>query len=121
VGRGIAEWDIELLGDCDAVVAEISRRLGWELPPPGESAKAPVAEEQPFEFVAPNRYLFRNAKVQPDPTSSDSEDEAGGGGEGDTSRPAVPTSPRCTGPRSPLYTAEPPEEQPMAAKPGAAW
>ena len=75
VGRRIAEWDIELLGDCDAIVAELSRRLGWELPAAGTSEKAPVVEEQPSEFVAPNRYLFRNAKVQPDPTSSD--DEAG--------------------------------------------
>jgi len=77
VGKRIAEWDIELLGDCDAIVAELCRRLGWEIPAPGSAVAAAVTEEQPFEFIEPNRYLFKDAKLEPFVGPNDYDDSGG--------------------------------------------
>ena len=82
VGRSIAEWDVELLGDCDSICTELSRRLGWKIPKPGMSEKLSVTEPEPFEFVEPNRYLFRNAKVEYANMSSDDEGPEGDESEG---------------------------------------
>jgi len=55
-------FDIELLGDSDAIVTELCRRLKWQLSDGlactdyGESGKE-------FEYEAPNRYLFVNART----------------------------------------------------------
>lgn len=52
-------------GECDVIVAELARRLGWQgsLNAPGAPAADGRMEttEAAFEFVAPNRYLFKGA------------------------------------------------------------
>lgn len=77
-------------GECDVIVAELSRRLGWgSLGAPGAPAAeagAAAADEESaaFDFVAPNRYLFRGAipPREPAPAGEEPDDELGGGEEG---------------------------------------
>ena len=42
------DFDIEMLGDCDVVVAELCKRVGWELKhdmiPPGQEVVVQLAE-----------------------------------------------------------------------------
>lgn len=109
VGGPNAQFDVELLGDCDAVVLEICRRLGWQLPVeeaanggvvPGAVREADGSE--PFEFAAPNRYFFVNARRpgeegegegamssdddDEEEDESEGEEEEGGEGAGDDAR-----------------------------------
>ena len=59
-------YDLELIGDCDAIVGYLSEQLGWDLSAAAGHARAgpPAAANgvvgQPT-FVAPNRYVFGGA------------------------------------------------------------
>mmetsp|Transcript_13149 Transcript_13149/g.39702 ORF Transcript_13149/g.39702 Transcript_13149/m.39702 type:complete len:666 (+) Transcript_13149:113-2110(+) len=83
------QFDLELLGDCDAVTAELARRLGFELAPDAtgveagcgndisaQAAPAAAAGPPAFEYVPPNRYLFPGAVP---PTVRGPSDDADGG------------------------------------------
>jgi len=51
-------------GDCDVIVAELARRLGWgSLDPPSDGTAGAVEIETPcvFRFEPPSRYLFAGA------------------------------------------------------------
>jgi hypothetical protein len=67
------EFDIQLLGDCDVIVPELCRRLGWRLEHEklvgGHSDH--LKEGEPFHFISPNVYLFKGAVL-------DEEDEYDG-------------------------------------------
>jgi hypothetical protein len=69
------EFDVQLLGDCDVIVPELCRRLGWELKheklPNGTSHGEPG--DEPFEFVPPNFYLFRGAVLEEEIEEPDTE------------------------------------------------
>ncbi|CAG8456791.1 1624_t:CDS:2 [Paraglomus occultum] len=64
---GHMEFDVQLLGDCDTIVAELCRLCGWELKheklPNGSSNNCTDAK---FEFLKPCWYLFEGAQVLPD-------------------------------------------------------
>lgn len=50
------EFDINLLGNCDAIVAELCRRAGWELqhnmlPAPGSKPPPSVVEHTQFDWA----------------------------------------------------------------------
>ncbi|KAK4534792.1 hypothetical protein CDCA_CDCA03G0817 [Cyanidium caldarium] len=53
VARARVEFDVELLGDCDVVVAELARRLQWEM--------ASMTPASAYTFHPPHRYLFPGA------------------------------------------------------------
>lgn len=76
-----AEFDIELLGNCDAIVAFLSAKLNWDLP--GRRVTAAEHEgkcssrslgqtgEPPF-LLSPRTYCFEGAQIrQPDDRSSE--------------------------------------------------
>ena len=48
-------FDVELLGDCDIVVAELCRRAGWplehEMIPSGQEVHVATDEELPFRHM----------------------------------------------------------------------
>lgn len=98
------DFDVELLGNCDAVVAELRRILGWSNPPEAriadnangvedhrdanlEEGKDKSAEEsKPFTFCPPRRFLFAGASdnlvqqsSQPGSEGGSREDAIGGG------------------------------------------
>lgn len=54
------EFDVDLLGNCDTVVAELCRRAGWELKhemiPKNEQVEVVLAEG------SASRYFFRAVK-----------------------------------------------------------
>ncbi|KAG0234870.1 NAD-dependent histone deacetylase sir2 [Actinomortierella wolfii] len=55
-------FDVQLLGNCDTIVAELCRRAGWELVHeklPGGRASAGAKAE--YTVVEPNTYLFEGA------------------------------------------------------------
>ena len=60
------KFDVELLGDCDAIVMELTRRLGWALPVEEAVHGGKVGGwedgKAACEFEGPNRYYFVNAK-----------------------------------------------------------
>ncbi len=91
VNRELVDYrfDVELLGNCDAVIPRIRRELGWDRAPgarvtvqaPG-SDEAPAAtpvegstaeREDPYDctFVPPRRFLFAGATVSPGEADQD--------------------------------------------------
>lgn len=88
VNRELVDYrfDLELLGDCDAVIERLRRELGWDRPPGDKKPEAETAatEDGPrpadgaeeacdeseradkCEFVPPRRFLFKGAKVSAD-------------------------------------------------------
>ncbi|KAF9426908.1 NAD-dependent histone deacetylase sir2 [Entomortierella beljakovae] len=73
------EFDVQLLGNCDAIVAELCRMAGWELKHeklPGGTSNVPDMEKYTNEdgsgeggraawsFVEPNLYLFEGADLE---------------------------------------------------------
>ncbi|ORX99716.1 SIR2-domain-containing protein [Basidiobolus meristosporus CBS 931.73] len=71
-------FDIQLLGNCDSIVAELSRMLGWELKHELIPTAAVERTEQPYTFQEPYYYLFEGAVFDDKHLlefSSDSEDE----------------------------------------------
>ena len=68
---------MQLLGDCDVIVPELCRRLGWELVheqlPNGTSAGQPG--DEPCEFVEPNFHLFYGAILEDDGSDKESDNE----------------------------------------------
>ncbi|KAF9168387.1 NAD-dependent histone deacetylase sir2 [Mortierella sp. AD011] len=73
------EFDVQLLGNCDAIVAELCRMVGWELKHaklPGGTSNVPEMETYTNEdgsgaggraawtFVEPNTYLFEGADLE---------------------------------------------------------
>jgi hypothetical protein len=104
-----SKFDVELLGNCDAICTELWKRLDWpaltvkvagtekekasgESKGGGEGAGAEGvrAGEEGHTFVEPNRYLFQGF-IQPRSQDADSEEKGDGqeegkeqkGGEGD--------------------------------------
>ncbi|EWM22107.1 histone deacetylase, partial [Nannochloropsis gaditana] len=72
-------FDVELLGDCDAVVRELWARLGWEgLEEEGEEGGGGGGEG--WEFAGQNRYYFVNAKRPVEETSGEERGEEEGEG-----------------------------------------
>ncbi|KAF9291462.1 NAD-dependent histone deacetylase sir2 [Mortierella alpina] len=74
-----SEFDVQLLGDCDVIVAELCRMVGWELKheklPGGTSGVPDLASNTndngcgkggraPWTLVEPNTYLFEGAILQ---------------------------------------------------------
>ena len=51
--------DVELLGDCDAVVGELMRRLEWVATTDDDDDGS--SSDTSYAFNPPNRYLFRGA------------------------------------------------------------
>jgi hypothetical protein len=50
------EFDINLLGNCDSIVAELCRRAGWELqhnmlPAPGSTPAPSVVEHAQYDWA----------------------------------------------------------------------
>ncbi|KAI0564281.1 Sirtuin [Gracilaria domingensis] len=66
-----ARFDVELLGDCDHVVACLRKELGW--PHSSDSASAPEADQVTYRFEPPNRFVF---EMQPPAQQSDAQDSA---------------------------------------------
>ncbi|KAF9966038.1 NAD-dependent histone deacetylase sir2 [Mortierella alpina] len=74
-----SEFDVQLLGNCDVIVAELCRMVGWELKHeklPGGTSKVPdlasysnedgrgKGGRAPWTLVEPNTYLFEGAILQ---------------------------------------------------------
>lgn len=57
-------FDIDLIGDCDVVVAELCRRAGWELKHEmiPNNAKVSVVKEEGYE----SRYTFERVDTSSD-------------------------------------------------------
>lgn len=57
-------FDIELLGDCDVILAELFRRLGWTLEDPAlaDRFQELLLQETSIQFVEPHYHLFPGAK-----------------------------------------------------------
>ena len=49
------DFDVDLLGDCDVIVAELCRRAGWnlvhEMVPPDRSVRVELQEGFPSRYV----------------------------------------------------------------------
>ncbi|KAG0370684.1 NAD-dependent histone deacetylase sir2 [Gamsiella multidivaricata] len=73
------EFDVQLLGNCDAIVAELCRMAGWELRHeklPGGTSAVPDMEKNTnsdgsgvggraaWSFIEPNTYLFEGADLE---------------------------------------------------------
>ncbi|KAF9353700.1 NAD-dependent histone deacetylase sir2 [Mortierella sp. AD094] len=73
------EFDVQLLGNCDAIVAELCRMVGWELKHeklPGGTSNVPEMEKYTnkdgsgagggaaWTFMEPNTYLFEGADLE---------------------------------------------------------
>ncbi|GES89446.1 SIR2-domain-containing protein [Rhizophagus clarus] len=59
------QFDVQLLGDCDIIIPELCRMLGWELVHeklPGGSSSCKKSE--PYRFLDPHVYLFEGAVVK---------------------------------------------------------
>jgi len=59
------QFDVQLLGDCDIIIPELCRMLGWELVHeklPGGSSSCKKSE--PYRFLDPHIYLFEGAVVK---------------------------------------------------------
>jgi hypothetical protein len=59
------QFDVQLLGDCDIIIPELCRMLGWELAHeklPGGSSSCKKSE--PYQFMEPHIYLFEGAVVK---------------------------------------------------------
>jgi hypothetical protein len=59
------QFDVQLLGDCDIIIPELCRMLGWELAHeklPGGSSSCKKSE--PYRFLDPHIYLFEGAVVK---------------------------------------------------------
>lgn len=56
------EFDVDMLGDCDVVVAELCRRAGWKL----EHEMIPTDQKVDVDVheAFPNRHLFRERKKE---------------------------------------------------------
>ncbi|KAF9948113.1 NAD-dependent histone deacetylase sir2 [Mortierella alpina] len=74
-----SEFDVQLLGNCDVIVAELCRMVGWELKHeklPGGTSNVPdmasntnddgcgKGSRAPWTLVEPNTYLFEGAILQ---------------------------------------------------------
>ena len=82
------KFDVELLGNCDAIIMELCQRLGWTLPideavhegknVPERRREQGEKMEEAFEFEAPNRYYFVDANKPHEEgvDKSDEEEEA---------------------------------------------
>lgn len=78
-------FDVELLGDCDDVVAALRAELGWHdrgaarhLDDGGVAAVHAAAPNVAYHFVPPKRFLFANVGsegARPDDTTEDQSDE----------------------------------------------
>lgn len=57
-------FDIELLGDCDLILAELFRRLGWTLEDPtlADRFQSLLLQTISSHSIAPNYHLFPGAK-----------------------------------------------------------
>jgi NAD-dependent histone deacetylase SIR2 len=58
------QFDVQLLGDCDTIVPELCRRLGWELEHeqlPG--GKASLGSSEVFTFHPPCTFAFQGAEL----------------------------------------------------------
>ena len=66
------EFDVQLLGNCDTIVAELCRLCGWELKheklPNGSSNGCTAANNK---FLEPCWYLFEGAQVLPNDLSEE--------------------------------------------------
>lgn len=59
------QFDVQLLGDCDIIIPELCRMLGWELVHeklPGGSSLCKNSES--YQFLEPHVYLFEGALVK---------------------------------------------------------
>ena len=80
-------FDVQLLGKCDVIVAELCKKLGWDLDVSSRSSsgvgtsndvadaslleKHAEKKEEVYEYVSPNIYLFEGAKVYEDSDEDD--------------------------------------------------
>ncbi len=58
-------FDVELLGDCDLILAEIARRLSWEAASFAPRFGPLLAQAVEGEALAPNMHIFPGAIVPP--------------------------------------------------------
>ncbi|KAL1838530.1 hypothetical protein VTK73DRAFT_4299 [Phialemonium thermophilum] len=77
---GHVNFDIDLLGDCDVVVAELCRRAGWDLRhemiPEGQVVKVRTVEGYP------SRHVFTQVEPPVEGEKPGKKSEGGGGGGG---------------------------------------
>jgi len=70
---GHVNFDVDLLGDCDVVVAELCRRLGWEL----DHEMVPRDQRVETELVEGFRSRWVFTQVEPRLEEEDKEEEVG--------------------------------------------
>lgn len=82
------QYDVELLGDCDIIVAELCARLNWTLPSlntnhtngtttPSNPTSNGTMDSEAFHHVLPARYLFPGAELPDEASQADSLSEEG--------------------------------------------
>jgi len=84
------QYDVELLGDCDLIIAELCNRLNWKLPSLNtnhtngtSSPSKPTSngttemDSDAFHHVLPARYLFPGAELPDEASQADSLSEEG--------------------------------------------
>lgn len=73
------QFDVQLIGDSDVIVAELCRRLEWDLVHPSlPGGRASLGPDESIEFVPPNFHLFRGADMS-SLASDDVEDDVSDG------------------------------------------
>src|SRR3954452_5240144 len=59
------QFDVQLLGDCDIIIPELCRMLGWELVHEKLSGgSSSCKKSEPYQFLEPHIYLFEGAVVK---------------------------------------------------------